>query len=56
MRELGSAQAMVMAVDNSASMAGRPMAEAKRAAAEFLAGQSRAGRRAWSRSATKRSR
>jgi tight adherence protein B len=42
-RELGSAQAMVLAVDNSASMRGRPLREAKRAAAAFLARQSRAG-------------
>jgi tight adherence protein B len=39
-RELGSAQAMVLAVDNSNSMAGRPLREAKQAAAEFLAGRS----------------
>ena len=31
-RELGAAQAMVLAVDNSASMTGRPLREAKRAA------------------------
>jgi tight adherence protein B len=42
-RELGSAQAMVLAVDNSSSMSGRPLRRAKRAAAEFLAGQRRAG-------------
>jgi tight adherence protein B len=42
-RELGSAEAMVLAVDNSASMSGRPLQQAKRAAAEFLARQSRAG-------------
>jgi tight adherence protein B len=41
-RELGSAQAMVLAVDNSASMSGRPLREAKRAAAAFLARQRRA--------------
>jgi tight adherence protein B len=42
-RELGSAQALVLAVDNSASMRGRPLREAKRAAAAFLARQRRAG-------------
>lgn len=42
-RELGSAQAMVLAVDNSASMSGRPLRRAKRAAAGFLARQRRAG-------------
>jgi tight adherence protein B len=42
-RELGSAQAMVLAVDNSASMSGRPLREAKRAAAAFLARQRGAG-------------
>ena len=42
-RELGSAQAMVLAVDNSASMAGRPLREAKRAAAAFLSRQRAAG-------------
>jgi tight adherence protein B len=42
-RELGSAEAMVLAVDNSASMSGRPLRQAKRAASAFLAGQSRAG-------------
>jgi tight adherence protein B len=42
-RELGSAQAMVLAVDISASMSGRPLREAKRAAAAFLARQQRAG-------------
>jgi tight adherence protein B len=42
-RELGSAEAMVLAVDNSASMSGRPLRQAKRAAAAFLARQSRAG-------------
>jgi tight adherence protein B len=41
-RDLGSAQAMVLAVDNSASMAGAPLVQAKRAAGEFLAGQRRA--------------
>ena len=38
-RELGSAQAIVLAVDNSSSMSGRPLREAKRAAGEFLAGR-----------------
>jgi tight adherence protein B len=42
-RQLGSAQAMVLAVDNSASMTGRPLREAKRAAAAFLARQRQAG-------------
>jgi tight adherence protein B len=42
-RELGSAQAMVLAVDNSASMSGRPLRQAKRAAAAFLARQRRTG-------------
>ena len=37
--ELGAAQATVLAVDNSASMAGRPLREAKRAAAAFLSRQ-----------------
>src|SRR5262249_46866618 len=37
MRELGSAEAIVLAVDNSQSMTGDPLREAKRAAAEFLA-------------------
>ena len=40
-RELGAAQAMVLAVDNSASMAGRPLREAKRAASAFLSRQNR---------------
>jgi tight adherence protein B len=35
-RELGSAQALMLAVDNSESMQGYPLAEAKQAAAEFL--------------------
>ena len=38
-RDLGSAQAIVLAVDNSSSMSGRPLREAKRAAGEFLAGR-----------------
>jgi tight adherence protein B len=42
-RELGSAQALVLALDNSASMSGRPLREAKRAVAAFLARQRRAG-------------
>ena len=42
-RELGGAQAMVLAVDNSASMAGQPLREAKRAASAFLSRQHRAG-------------
>jgi tight adherence protein B len=42
-RELGSAEAMVLAVDNSASMSGRPLRQAKRAASTFLARQSAAG-------------
>jgi tight adherence protein B len=42
-RDLGSAQAMLLAVDNSQSMTGRPLREAKKAAAQFLTGQDRAG-------------
>jgi Mg-chelatase subunit ChlD len=42
-RDLGSAQGMLLAVDNSQSMTGRPLREAKRAAAQFLSGQRRAG-------------
>jgi tight adherence protein B len=42
-RELGSAEAMVLAVDNSESMRGRPLREAKRAASEFLAQEQRTG-------------
>ncbi len=42
-RELGAAQAMVLAVDNSASMSGRPLREAKRAATAFLSRQHRTG-------------
>lgn len=42
-RELGSAEAMVLAVDNSASMSGRPLRQAKRAASAFLARQNGAG-------------
>jgi tight adherence protein B len=37
--DLGSAQAIVLAVDNSSSMSGQPLREAKRAAGEFLAGR-----------------
>jgi tight adherence protein B len=36
-RELGSGEAIVLAVDNSESMQGRPLREAKRAALDFLA-------------------
>jgi tight adherence protein B len=42
-RELGSAEAMVLAVDNSESMQGRPLREAKGAATEFLTHEQRAG-------------
>jgi tight adherence protein B len=42
-RELGAAQAMVLAVDNSTSMAGRPLRKAKRAATGFLSRQQHAG-------------
>jgi tight adherence protein B len=35
-RQLGSAEALIMAVDNSESMRGRPLREAKRAAKQFL--------------------
>jgi tight adherence protein B len=42
-RELGAAQAMVLAVDNSASMSGRPLREAKQAATAFLSRRHRAG-------------
>jgi tight adherence protein B len=37
--QLGSADALVLAVDNSASMRGAPLREAKRAARSFLAGE-----------------
>jgi tight adherence protein B len=40
-RQLGSAEALVLAVDNSESMKGRPLREAKRAAHEFLLAQGR---------------
>jgi tight adherence protein B len=43
-RQLGSSQAVVLAVDNSASMKGRPLRDAKRAAGGFLARESRVGR------------
>ena len=42
-RDLGSAQAMLLAVDNSRSMTGRPLREAKHAAEQFLIGQKRTG-------------
>jgi tight adherence protein B len=42
-RDLGSAQAMLLAVDNSQSMTGRPLREAKQAAKQFLMGQDRTG-------------
>jgi tight adherence protein B len=42
-RELGMAEAMMLAVDNSESMAGRPLREAKRAATQFLANEQKAG-------------
>ncbi len=42
-RALGSAQAMLLAVDNSQSMTGRPLREAKRAANQFLMRQSHTG-------------
>jgi tight adherence protein B len=38
-RDLGSANALVLAVDNSDSMSGAPLNEAKKAAATFLAGR-----------------
>ena len=38
-RQLASAEALVLAVDNSASMRGAPLHEAKRAARAFLAGE-----------------
>jgi tight adherence protein B len=43
-RQLGSAQAVMLVVDNSASMSGRPLRDAKRAASAFLARDSAAGR------------
>jgi tight adherence protein B len=41
-RDFGSPEAIVLAVDNSTSMKGRPLQEAKRAAGAFLAQQHRA--------------
>lgn len=38
-RQLGSAEGLVLAVDNSASMRGAPLREAKRAARAFLTGE-----------------
>ena len=38
-RQLGSAEALVLAIDNSRSMRGRPLREAKRAAGQFLFAQ-----------------
>jgi tight adherence protein B len=43
MRELGAADAMVLAIDNSESMEGRPLRAAKRAATQFLVQERRAG-------------
>ena len=40
-RQLGSAEALVLAIDNSESMQGRPLREAKRAAHEFLLDRAR---------------
>jgi tight adherence protein B len=42
-RELGAQEALMLAVDNSESMQGDPLREAKSAAGEFLAGERRAG-------------
>jgi VWFA-related protein len=42
-RDLGSANALVLAVDNSNSMSGAPLREAKQAAVQFLAGRNEAG-------------
>jgi tight adherence protein B len=42
-RDLGSAQGIVLAVDNSQSMRGAPLREAKAAATSFMAQQRRAG-------------
>ena len=55
-RELGSAQAIVLAVDNSSSMTGRPLREAKRAAGDSSPATQRGRRAASSRSATRRCR
>jgi tight adherence protein B len=41
-RQLGSADALMLAVDNSSSMRGKPLREAKRAAQSFLGRQHRA--------------
>lgn len=41
-RQLGAAQGLMLAVDNSESMQGRPLREAKQAAREFLAQERRA--------------
>ena len=41
-RQLGSAEALVLAIDKSSSMRGAPLREAKTAAQEFLAGDERA--------------
>jgi tight adherence protein B len=43
MLKLGAAEAMVLAVDNSESMKGQPLRQAKDAAAQFLADEQRAG-------------
>jgi tight adherence protein B len=43
-RPLGSAQAVILAVDNSSSMTGRPLRDAKRAAAGFLGREHAVGR------------
>jgi tight adherence protein B len=40
-RQLGSAEGLVLAIDNSESMQGRPISEAKRAAREFLLDRAR---------------
>jgi tight adherence protein B len=42
-RQFGSAEGLVLAVDNSASMRGAPLREAKRAARAFLVGEKGAG-------------
>ena len=41
-RQLGSAEALMLALDNSASMTGRPLREAKAAAREFLSHEQQA--------------
>ena len=53
-RELGSAQAMVLAVDNSASMTGGPLREAKQAATAFLSASTVQMTRLSSHSGTRR--